>query len=181
MAPGPVRWPSIASSVLSETFPDRVRFRGWMSEADGFLRRRLPASLTWPPGSGSSPWSRPPKPRHHPSESAGVDQRPPGSHQRPSASSAPAPVPSAPSSARPSPVVPARVPSAPQRPLRAPAPVRAPSVPSAPQRPVPVPSARLSAPQRDEPRGSPHPSEVNPGFHHPSPGTRPFPSSSDRP
>ena len=48
MAPGPVRWPWIASSVPSETFPAGVRFRGWMSEAEGFLCSRLPASLTWP-------------------------------------------------------------------------------------------------------------------------------------
>jgi hypothetical protein len=48
MAPGPVRWPWIASSVASETFPAGVRFRGWMSEAEGFLCSRLPASLRWP-------------------------------------------------------------------------------------------------------------------------------------
>ena len=48
MAPGPVRWSWIASSVASETFPTGVRFRGWMSEAEGFLCSRLPASLTWP-------------------------------------------------------------------------------------------------------------------------------------
>jgi hypothetical protein len=51
----------MASSVPSETFPTRVRFRGWMSEADGFLCPRLPASLTWParPGPRPSPVSRP--------------------------------------------------------------------------------------------------------------------------
>jgi hypothetical protein len=51
----------MASSVPSETFPTRVRFRGWMSEADGFLCPRLPASLTWParPGPRPSPLSRP--------------------------------------------------------------------------------------------------------------------------
>jgi hypothetical protein len=51
----------MASSVPSETFPTRVRFRGWMSEADGFLCPRFPASLTWParPGPGPSPLSRP--------------------------------------------------------------------------------------------------------------------------
>src|SRR5579859_6279508 len=47
MAPGPVRWPWMASSVPCETFPAGVRFRGWMSEAEGFLWSRLPASLTW--------------------------------------------------------------------------------------------------------------------------------------
>jgi hypothetical protein len=52
MAPGPVRWPWIASSVPSETFPAGVRFRGWMSEAEGFLCFRLLASLTWPPRPG---------------------------------------------------------------------------------------------------------------------------------
>jgi hypothetical protein len=55
MAPGPVRWPWIASSVPIETFPAGVRFRGWMSEAEGFLCFRLLASLTWPPRPGPMP------------------------------------------------------------------------------------------------------------------------------
>jgi hypothetical protein len=59
MAPGPVRWPWIASSVASETFPTGVRFRGWMSEAEGFLCSRLPASLTWPARPGSARLARP--------------------------------------------------------------------------------------------------------------------------
>jgi hypothetical protein len=46
MAPGSVRWPSIASSVPSETFPNRVRFRGRMSEAGGFLCLRMPCELS---------------------------------------------------------------------------------------------------------------------------------------
>lgn len=70
MAPGPVRWPWIASSVPSETFFAGVRFRGWMSEAGGFLCSRLPASLTWPARSGliSLSHSRPswPSPRSRP-------------------------------------------------------------------------------------------------------------------
>jgi hypothetical protein len=62
MASGPVRWPWIASSVPSETFPIGVRFRGWMSEAEGFLCSRLPASLTRSARSGLIPLtqSRPP-------------------------------------------------------------------------------------------------------------------------
>ena len=59
MAPGPVRWPWIASSVASETFPTGVRFRGWMSEPEGFLCSRLPASLTWPARPGSARLARP--------------------------------------------------------------------------------------------------------------------------
>ena len=59
MAPGPVRWPWIASSVPSETFFAGVRFRGWMSEAEGFLCSRLPASLTWPARPGSMPLTQP--------------------------------------------------------------------------------------------------------------------------
>ena len=55
MAPGPVRWPWIASSVPIETFPAGVRFRGWMSEGEGFLCFRLLASLTWPPRPGPMP------------------------------------------------------------------------------------------------------------------------------
>ena len=57
MTPGPVRWPWIASSVPSETFFAGVRFRGWMSEAEGFLCSTLPASLTWPARSGLIPLS----------------------------------------------------------------------------------------------------------------------------
>src|SRR5260370_26336379 len=49
MAPGPVRWPWIASSVPSETFSARVRFRGWMSEAEGFLCRVPEGARRTPP------------------------------------------------------------------------------------------------------------------------------------
>ena len=59
MASGPVRWPWIASSVPSETFPIGVRFRGWMSEAEGFLCSRLLASLTWPARPGSARLAQP--------------------------------------------------------------------------------------------------------------------------
>jgi hypothetical protein len=87
MAPGPVRWPWMASSVPSETFPTRVRFRGWMSEAEGFLRRKLPAYLTWP--ARPYPGHPPPRPVRR--------ARPPG-HPPPPRRSAvpPGPAPAAP-------------------------------------------------------------------------------------
>lgn len=52
MTPGPVRWSWIAASVPSETYPAGVRFRGRMSEAEGFLCSTFPASLAWPAGPG---------------------------------------------------------------------------------------------------------------------------------
>jgi len=74
MAPGPVRWPSIASSVPSETFPTRVRFRGWMSEAGGFLCLRMPCEPSVVRGT-RLPGPVPPAPRHIPQRDAGRHRR----------------------------------------------------------------------------------------------------------
>jgi len=64
----------MALSVPSETFPTRVRFRGWVSEAGGFLCLRMPRESgvvrgTRPPGPVS------PAPQHIPQRDAGRHRR----------------------------------------------------------------------------------------------------------
>jgi hypothetical protein len=80
MTPGPVRWPRIASSVPSETFLAGVRFRGRMSEAEGFLCSTLPASPWWPARPRSIPPTQPqpsrPLPRSRPRCRPARDPRP---------------------------------------------------------------------------------------------------------
>jgi len=170
MAPGPVRWPSIASSVPSETFSTRVRFRGWMSEAEGFLRLRLPGCLTWRARPASAPLVRavpgrpepliaPQRPSSHPD----VPQRTSVSLRRPSTSPR-----------RPLHVSLASL-SSPRRPCTSPL-----RLLSVPRRFLRVPPRLPRAPQRDEPRVSSPSSVVKPGFHPVTPVRSPPASPSGR-